>query len=237
MSSKIPESGNKCKSMKVKNTAGLCPADIYSVNQERHEKITQSKIDINTIYNNVRKLKETKEHLRLDKPHIYIKMIDTFSAENDEFRNTYSSLADTLELERVMNWNGKADFIKNGYQFDSETSYEAAMQSVLTGRQQKNVCADPFYKCMVRANGDVTLCCFDILSDTVVGNINNNSLYKIWNGFDFQNIRADFLNINQRKYKSCSNCEAYLLKTSSGNIDGLTLLEYQKRLNNLSLHL
>ncbi|KKL60605.1 hypothetical protein LCGC14_2203620, partial [marine sediment metagenome] len=41
----------------------------------------------------------------------------------------------------------------------------------------------------IRWNGDVVPCCYDIMSEYVIGNIRENSLEEIWNNERYNNIR------------------------------------------------
>lgn len=44
----------------------------------------------------------------------------------------------------------------------------------------------------IRANGDVVLCCYDLTSLLVVGNVKSSGVLEIWNSQNYENIREDF---------------------------------------------
>jgi radical SAM protein with 4Fe4S-binding SPASM domain len=203
---------------------------INSMIQEMHEKITQSKININEIYNNVLVLKNIRDKTHNKKPQIIIKMFDTFSEENDLFMRKYSSLADTIFLEKLDNWNGIDDFVGNMYKFRTQDiQKKAKMDFAEREIGKKKICPRPFYKCLIRNNGDVSICENDPISNVIMGNIHANTLKEIWDGSIYEKLRLDFLDGHQKKYLPCKNCRSNMLVTSEANIDSLTPSEYLLR--------
>lgn len=56
----------------------------------------------------------------------------------------------------------------------------------------------------VRANGDVVVCCFDLTSLEVIGNVEAQSMHEIWNSIKYEDFRKKFL---LGKYqKPCDTC-------------------------------
>jgi radical SAM protein with 4Fe4S-binding SPASM domain len=70
----------------------------------------------------------------------------------------------------------------------------------------------------IRANGDVVPCCYDLMSDLVMGNVRSSSLAKIWNSSSYNQLRAS-ISIMQPP-STCSNCNVirkkkrYLIRAS-----------------------
>ena len=56
----------------------------------------------------------------------------------------------------------------------------------------------------IRANGDVVLCCYDLTSLFVVGNVKTSGVLEIWNSQNYENIREDFK--VGRYYEPCKFC-------------------------------
>lgn len=77
---------------------------IYSAIPEKHAEITKSKIEQQKIYDNLLLLRRVKSEMGSVKPFVAVKMIDTFSEENDIFFKTYQSVADELYLDQPHNW-------------------------------------------------------------------------------------------------------------------------------------
>lgn len=193
---------------------------IYSVIQERHERITKSKIDVNEIYENIAHFKEMRDLSKRHTPFICIKMIDTFSDENQLFIDKYSHLADEIIIESPMNWNGEDNFIRNAY---GDTS--PLLQSALSNE----VCAFPFYQMHISNNGDVKVCCVDHLDSLVMGNVNNVNIKEIWKSQILLNLQIDFLCRKQKEYDVCKNCNYFNLNPWNANIDNISKGEFLKR--------
>jgi sulfatase maturation enzyme AslB (radical SAM superfamily) len=60
---------------------------VYSVYQDRFERVTCSKMSVGKIFENVKAARKTRDASGKEYPHIYVKMIDTFDEEeNKKFR-------------------------------------------------------------------------------------------------------------------------------------------------------
>jgi radical SAM protein with 4Fe4S-binding SPASM domain len=204
---------------------------IYSVIQKRHEDITGSKIDINSIYENIAAFRKMRDESKTKKPYIYIKMIDTFTSENDVFLSMYNDIGDEVGIEQPFNWPGQ-NSIKAAYETAGNAEivrdhYKHSLSS------EKEVCDLPFFKLQITNNGDINACCQDPLDHLIMGNINNSSLYQIWNGYTFNKLRIDFLNRKMNLYEPCRHCEHYKLPIFVSNIDSVTSEEFINRLNKL----
>lgn len=72
----------------------------------------------------------------------------------------------------------------------------------------KRVCPRLMNGIVVLPNGDVTICCIDLNSVGVVGNIHKNSLYNIYNSKARRNIVKKILKGKKKEIYLCKNCEA-----------------------------
>ena len=80
-------------------------------------------------------------------------------------------------------------------------------ESELVPGKSKNFCLFPFFEFAVRANGDVSLCCHDLLGKVVMGNIHEGDLADIWNGHMYRELRGHMLNRDaERVHEVCKNC-------------------------------
>ena len=72
---------------------------------------------------------------------------------------------------------------------------------------QRNFCDFPFFELAVRANGDVVLCCHDLLGESVMGNINESHLRTIWDGKPYRDLRRSMLDRDARSvHPVCRKC-------------------------------
>ncbi len=69
----------------------------------------------------------------------------------------------------------------------------------------KGKCLRPSNMLVVKANGNVCLCCADMKAKVVFGNIKDNSLQEIWYGSEFCNVRNK-LQESREGLHLCENC-------------------------------
>nr|WP_297274194.1 radical SAM/SPASM domain-containing protein [uncultured Agathobaculum sp.] len=207
----------------VKEGIDYIRVSIYGGNQARYREVTGVDCaDIEQIYKNLESIQQWKKYLGKDRPFLSVKMLDTFSAENDEFKARFSPVADELYLDQPHNWiaTEEKNFIDSLY-----TSEEKRNQ--LKQRQQASYCARkscpmPFTTLAVRADGMVSPCCVDWKGATNLESIHQHTLQEIWNGtamYSFQKMQLEGRN---QENSSCKNCEFY--KSSYymlDDIDGL----------------
>jgi len=71
-------------------------------------------------------------------------------------------------------------------------------------------CKMPFTQMAVRSNGDVLLCCYDLLGRFVLGNVRQHSLMDIWQGDKYRQIRQAMLERNVNDLPAtCQQCQQY----------------------------
>jgi radical SAM protein with 4Fe4S-binding SPASM domain len=67
-------------------------------------------------------------------------------------------------------------------------------------------CRRPFNTAVILFDGTVVLCCVDLTRKMVLGDLNRENLYQIWNSEAFQEIRKKFLSGRAEEIPLCSNC-------------------------------
>ncbi len=192
---------------------------IYSVIQERHEYITGNKMDIRRIYENVRALREIRDRRGAEKPFIYVKMLDSSQAEeNQAFLKLYQEIADEAAIEHPHNWLDMED-----KSFISDL-YGGACAAGQDPTAAKTVCPQPFKMLSIRQNGDVVVCDPDWMGNTTIGNAFQTSLKDLWHSqalMDFWKMQ-----IEGRRFQneSCRRCTTFLSDAYTvDNIDGITV--------------
>lgn len=68
-------------------------------------------------------------------------------------------------------------------------------------------CALPFIDINVSYDGTITQCCFDALSKSNMGNVQEDNLQSIWENNNFQELRNDLFLGSRNKNTLCSNCD------------------------------
>ena len=145
---------------------------IYGPNGEHHQKITQSKIKLEDIRDNIFNFRN------LEKPYesiVYVKMIDQGEDLNKEFIKMFEKVADEIEIEPVMNWNDPEEGNLAG--IPTEDLLKSSHF-----QNKKNVCPSPFYTLVIHSDLKVSVCCVDWAKKAVVGDLNVDTLADIWGG-------------------------------------------------------
>lgn len=191
---------------------------ISSVNQSRHEYITQTNISINKIYKNIERFKEIRDEQSERKPFLYIKMIDSLNdEENSRFLQMYQHLGDEVVIEKPMNWDNYDDHDLLQAVYTNKENPTFDLQAMYP--YPKSVCPFPFYTLAIAVNGDVSLCCVDWNKATRIGNVFENTLKSIWNGDNLRNFRSMHISNKRIINPSCRDCS--FLFTTPDNIDNM----------------
>lgn len=192
---------------------------IYATDQRRLGEVTGSRMEIATIHENLRILKEIKLGRGSVSPFVSCKMLDSYGEDNERFLRMYADVADEVYIDKPHSWikvDG-ADFIQNYYQEDaSEVRTDLELHST-----RRVACPMAFTTMAVRSNGDVSPCCVDFIGGTNLGNVDQHGLHELWNGdawYEFQRMQLE-----NRKHEnaSCARCDIYLSDHyTRDNIDG-----------------
>lgn len=72
-------------------------------------------------------------------------------------------------------------------------------------------CTMPFNEIVVRANGEVTACCYDITGELRMGNIRTSDLLEIWNNSKYRSLRQAIATFGVTKPlpDTCRKCQIY----------------------------
>ena len=190
---------------------------ISSVDEKRHEHITQTKTGVNQIYENIKRFKEIRMSSGSPQPFLYLKMIDSGNDdENSRFLDMYGAIADEAVIEKPMNWNGynSYDFLQAAY--DNSTP----PQDKELYPYPKEVCPYPFYTLVVNVNGDVTVCCVDWSKATCIGNVFTSPLKSLWQGEVMRDFRRMHISRQRQRNDACRHCQ--FLFVTPDNVDHLS---------------
>ncbi len=172
---------------------------IYAVDQKKHEALTQSRISIETIRDNIAALKKLRASAGAGKPFIYVKMLESQDpSENDLFLKEYSNIADEAALEKPHQWLSCAD------------------------PRTRDVCPQPFKMLSVHFNGDVILCDPDWKGNTCVGNALDENISFIWGGGRMREFWRMQLEKRRCENESCRNCSFLVDEYAIDDLEGVS---------------
>jgi len=172
------------------------------------------------IRNNIARLYQIRDLARINKPIIYVKMIDRLSVENELFLEMYKGIADEVCIEEPMNWSGyeKRKLLEN--------LYNNEQLRLLQLKKQRKACSYPFYTLAINPDGDVVCCCVDWTRSTKVGNIREQTLEEIWNSDSLKRFQVIHLEGNRHLNAACRNCDTLNRCPEADNIDKVSVEQY-----------
>lgn len=180
---------------------------IYGGNQKRYEEVTNTEnVSMEAIYQNLRRIQGLKKARGLEKPFVSAKMLDTFTEENQEFLDRFSSVADEAYIDKPHNWvaHEEKSFIGSLYKEGQQEALKKDLEKTVSGRV---ACPMPFTTLAIRSDGAVSPCCVDWVGGTNLGNILNENIQDIWNGEGMYQFRKMQLENRRCENPSCRNCE------------------------------
>lgn len=74
------------------------------------------------------------------------------------------------------------------------------------GKRNRKICIMPFTDFTIYPNGVVGLCCSDALEKTNYGNLNDSTLYEIWSGSRYDELRRT-IGTDRSQYSFCKYCD------------------------------
>lgn len=148
---------------------------------------------------------------------IWVKMPD-FVVDTEDKKQLYHELfgdkCDNLTTMIIQKLYNGVDYSE--LQLDENTG---VFQDIFEKRDV-TACPHPFYALYLLPNGDIFPCCAIYNLKNVIGNINIDSIYNIWNGAKLKKFRYKLLKDTYKNLDACKNClEPVALDNSYDNID------------------
>ena len=187
-----------------KDFSGIFYLSCHAFSNETFRRVTK-RDNFKEVKNNISYL--AKKHRK--PANIVIQYITDFSSPEEikEARRYWRSLGVSLneiiahtfcdvDSDNTLSANNKFDFLAGC----SSWGYDAGL---------------PFYQIVVQHDGRVTLCCMDVSQKIVLGNVNEQTLFQIWNNVDFINIVRNIYSGNMSSQVDfiCNRCPSALYKS------------------------
>lgn len=160
---------------------------IESIYPEKHEKIRVGS-NFTRVLKNVENLIQLRKEFGTGKPKIYVRMLAFEQNKHvwKEYTNYWLEKgADHVIIVNLHNWGGKFK------------EFNRPLVGI-------DVCTYLWNMMVVQSDGNVCLCCLDSSGEYKLGNVKEESLYEIWHGKKFEEIRNQF---KDKKVTKCKNCD------------------------------
>lgn len=160
------------------------------------------KLDFDKFLDNLRYLYEHRGHTKIRMKIADIAIADIPCGE-EKFKRIFGDMADSLFVEHIMPIYSNIDYDEIDGKIAGEAMYgrEKIAQSKIN-----KVCHRCFYRCRIRANGDITAACCDSTKDVIFGNAYRENIVDVWNGEKRRQFLMEQLKGNRFLIPECVNC-------------------------------
>ena len=121
-----------------------------------------------------------------------------------------SVVLNSIDDNIISNWAGKLD--KESFIKEYEISTNNKTQFTHKRFNQTNIapCAQLWKWMVVYWDGSVVLCCADMFSQAIVGDLKSNSIAEVWNGSQMKGHRDQMINRKRFEVAICQDCDIHL---------------------------
>lgn len=147
--------------------------------------------------NNVRLLLERRNKRGLSKPFIRAKIMEFEQISKEEIReffDKWNGVADFVQVTGIHNWSGAIKDVK----VTDELS------------QLRYPCVIMWYSLAIDWNGQATVCSVDWNTEIQVGNVNKDSVHRIWRSPELKAARRSQIEKKYDKYNVCKDCVVWV---------------------------
>lgn len=189
---------------------------VEGINAEKYKNVCGEKIDFEDFIKKIEYLYKYAHNKKEGKCRIHCKIIDVGMKEQDkeEFHKVFDKISDEAYIEQLL------DICPEGV-MDTTMGYGRTTTQEGRELKAKKVCTAPFYICAINYDGGVEGCACDWRRSLILGNVKEESLYDIWNGDKYMELRKYQLEGNRSKITECADCKA--IEDQIDNIDDAAL--------------
>ncbi len=194
---------------------------IYAAENKRHHEVTKTACSVETIRDNIKRLREMRDARGSKTPYIFVKMFDAYGDENETFFGLYRGIADEIGLEKVhnaTNYSGN-DLVKLYYK-DGKKESQANNEYAEGLNKGRIACPRPFIAMVINNIGDCLMCTHDPAKGTKIGSSVESTLRELWAGESMFQFRKMLLENRKHENRICANCDWFKLFPEEDNVDG-----------------
>jgi radical SAM protein with 4Fe4S-binding SPASM domain len=180
-----------------------------ALNPETYAKIKGHDKDLKLIESNLIQLINLRDDMNSSLPYVRIKILksETNESEIDEFKTKWEPLVNEVYVEEDLNaWDGTNERV------NQEIGSDEYYKEILDGKTKRWPCNRLWYQVAVSQDGYVTPCIADWNGNGFLGNIKNNSLFKLWNSRELVEMRRHHLENTYSDLTMCKNCNRWIFR-------------------------
>jgi len=153
-------------------------------------------LDFKRLDKNIKHLVKLKKQLKSSTPNIIVDFLkfDLNQHEVKKFINKWQNQVDHVCISQIHDWSSKKQ-ININQNFDNYVNFS------------QTPCRLPFTEMLINWDGVVSLCCQDIENSLVLGDINKDSIQKVWTNKKYKKIRQLHCQLKTNQIPICKNCK------------------------------
>jgi MoaA/NifB/PqqE/SkfB family radical SAM enzyme len=156
---------------------------------------TMAGLDFYTTFDNLKNFFLIRKGLESNKPSVIIQYLpqEANNCKTKNFFELFEKLidrdkGDSLNIFPLHNYGGGRNYLQLGEEINA-------------------ICDYPWRTMVILWDGRVVPCCLDYNGTGVIGDVNKDSIYDIWNGESYRKLRRDFKKLQYKPYTLCLHCE------------------------------
>jgi radical SAM protein with 4Fe4S-binding SPASM domain len=164
--------------------------------------------DLSKVIEGTRQIIRFKNELKSLTPHVVFQFLVVRHNEH-QIKDLYK-LASSLGVDQVVLKTAQVYDYENGSALLPENPKYSRYKQAENGKYEiknslLNHCWKMWNSCVITWDGKVVPCCFDKDAKFVLGDVNENRFYDIWNGTKYDEFRATLLK-SRKDIEICRNC-------------------------------
>jgi len=156
------------------------------------------------VVDNIHTFLEVRREMGAKKPFIEARMVHERGNEAavERFTEIWQGVVDKVDITPYHTWLGSVE--------DKTSDYARAKEI------ERYPCALLWYTGVINWDGKVSLCCIDYACQGIVGDLNDQTMYEVWNSPEMNRIRRAHVEDDTDSVPICSMCNYWQIKENIG---------------------
>lgn len=180
-----------------------------AVRPETYARIRGNAAGLKEVEKNLLRLIELKKEMKSSLPYLRLKILksDLNRDEISEFRQKWGEMVDEIYVEEDINtWNGTNKDVNQN--IETDTQYRENVKNI----ERRWPCDRLWYQVAISQDGFVTPCIADWNGLGFIGNIQNQTIFEIWNSPEMVEMRRKHLDNEYNNLPMCKDCRRWIFR-------------------------